>query len=841
MSNWKIYRPAGRTNYTLNPQARFDLTGFIYTVAGGSTAQVLIDDAYSWRGPTSLYARPTSGSPPVWVEITNRYTNVPPPAPALNETTIFSVYMMGDPQDVILRIYDDTFNVVRAANTVNITGPGQDAWARYSVQWTNTVQNGIDVRFQVYIEGVGNEVWMDGFLLETGAGISLSSYFDGESDGCRWLARAHESFSERSANVRTAGEVLDLRDDLYFAVDAIIDAGAPPITNYMHRYAIKPGGEITNTKIHERPFSLGGMIKPPAGQSANIHDMRRSLTDELMPWAYPKRNGRYQPFRLIHERDGEERYVDVHYEPPSLSGNLDNLAIYSNIERVTLNLLAPDPFWHLNKDDASPDAEARALFDAYYVLNRAPNGAWSNLQTSTNTFGDFGVRAIAHNPVDGKVYIVGEFDDYNGISGANNVVRWNPQTETYETVGAASAVNASISDLVVRSNGDVYVCGLFTGLGGGSGGDYLGFYDLSADQWVGLPAASSTFTAMNVVELSNNDNLLYFGGDYTGWDGDGAQDYIAQYNIGQGTYEPLDIATQLNDAVTEIFAASDGYLYVTGDFTAPGPGIARILQYTGFWEDIAPSPTFGWTGCKGIDEGPDGWIYFSSAFTDGADGITRYNGGNWEQIARLVGTVWDMKFAPDGVLYFVGTSGVRFNEDQNVDVWKLERGSISAVDAECVIERVNAMAIWGQDPVLENQYNITLGIRSAGSPRQCLTGNHFVVTNRGNAITYPTFEFALHNQQPGRLRMIRNTRTGESVDFDLDLVRDDRITLTFSREGLQIGGQGQPSPDNVISGARADTITLVPGDNDIVVFVSGNTQTDVTVEMYWQPAYSGID
>jgi hypothetical protein len=92
------------------------------------------------------------------------------------------------------------------------------------------------------------------------------------------------------------------------------------------------------------------------------------------------------------------------------------------------------------------------------------SGTWSSLGTGSSNGVLGGVLALA--VVGNEVYVGGEFTQAGGVS-ANNVARFNTQTNTWSTLGTGSqnGVNGFVTALAVSGN-EVVVGGAFTEAGG---------------------------------------------------------------------------------------------------------------------------------------------------------------------------------------------------------------------------------------------------------------------------------------------------------------------------------------------------------------------------------------
>ena len=94
----------------------------------------------------------------------------------------------------------------------------------------------------------------------------------------------------------------------------------------------------------------------------------------------------------------------------------------------------------------------------------------------------------------------------------------------------------------------------------------------STGQWGNLDMGSiNTASQVDAVVVAP-DKSIYYGGNFTGWDGVVNRDYMAKYTPSSGTWITPDPPDPLDDRVRALAVGPDGKIYVGGDFGQVGSG-----------------------------------------------------------------------------------------------------------------------------------------------------------------------------------------------------------------------------------------------------------------------------
>lgn len=184
---------------------------------------------------------------------------------------------------------------------------------------------------------------------------------------------------------------------------------------------------------------------------------------------------------------------------------------------------------------------------------------------------------------DGSVVVGGKFTHAGGVV-CNGVARWDGAAWTSFLLGYAGSANGEIRSLARLPNGQLVAAGV-------------------------MPVASGVTVG----------NVAVWNGVY---------------------WEPLPssgVAPGLGAPVNAMHVASDGSLYVVGDFVgtagSPSTQLGRVARWNGSWQALGPginAATFG------ITETASGDILvvgrFSSSGSTTAQGIARWNGSAWSPV-----------------------------------------------------------------------------------------------------------------------------------------------------------------------------------------------------------------
>lgn len=201
------------------------------------------------------------------------------------------------------------------------------------------------------------------------------------------------------------------------------------------------------------------------------------------------------------------------------------------------------------------------------------NGSsWSALGSGV---GIFGVYALLVN--NNNLFVGGDFETAGGIT-VNNIAKWNISTNTWSALAPGIAgSNDSIFDLAIDEGNNLYACGLFTTIGGISA-NYIAKWNGSS--WSALPLQVNDW----VLTINYKNGKLYAGGYFT----QAGSLSVSHFAVWDGiAWNSLNC--NANYGVWDSAIDNTGKIYITGQFTTPGNGVAQQTQTTTVNSVIIPS------------------------------------------------------------------------------------------------------------------------------------------------------------------------------------------------------------------------------------------------------------
>ncbi len=279
---------------------------------------------------------------------------------------------------------------------------------------------------------------------------------------------------------------------------------------------------------------------------------------------------------------------------------------------------------------------------------------------------------------DGKIYIAGGFINAGGVANADSICYFDPSTATLNAL--STGANGVVHCIAEAPNGDIYIGGSFPLAGGVANTVGIAYWDISASVWLPLSTGVDDGVVLSLAFAPNGD--LYIGGIFEGlggvantrhlgmWDGStfnalsdepdaavnilrfnssgklfvgGAfkkigsitYDYISQYDPDDDTFEVLQTGT--NGFVNDLAFGPDGSLYLTGTFKQAGStdNVNYVARWTGTMFLGLGSGLNGIGYVIRVDK--DGQVWVGGAFTE-AGGITLpdkvaiWGGATWAPI-----------------------------------------------------------------------------------------------------------------------------------------------------------------------------------------------------------------
>jgi len=265
---------------------------------------------------------------------------------------------------------------------------------------------------------------------------------------------------------------------------------------------------------------------------------------------------------------------------------------------------------------------------------------WSALGTGSSNGVNGEVRELA--VVGNEVVVGGRFTSAGGVS-ANSVARFNTQTNTWSALGTGSSngvsgILASVLALAVVGN-EVYVGGGFTSAGGVSANNVARF-NTQTNTWSSLGTGSSNGVFGGVEALAVSGNEVYVGGYFTSAGGVSARN-VARFNTQTNTWSSLGTGSSNGvDSLVFALAVVGNEVYVGGEFTSAGGvranGVARFNTQTNTWSTLGTGSSNG-VSVGGVSGGvyalavSGNEVYVGGRFTSAggvsAIGVARWNSG----------------------------------------------------------------------------------------------------------------------------------------------------------------------------------------------------------------------
>jgi hypothetical protein len=262
---------------------------------------------------------------------------------------------------------------------------------------------------------------------------------------------------------------------------------------------------------------------------------------------------------------------------------------------------------------------------------------WSTLGTGSSNGVNSFVYALA--VVGDEVVVGGEFTSAGGVS-ANRVARFNTQTNTWSSLGTGSSNGVSgsggyggeVRALAVVGN-EVFVGGRFTEAGGVSANNVARF-NTQTNTWSTLGTGSSNgvsgvdFPAVYALAVSGSE--VFVGGTFTSAGGVSAN-RVARFNTQTNTWSRL--GTGVSGVGVNALAVVGNEVFVGGEFTSAGGvsaiGVARFNTQTNTWSSLGTGSSNGVRGwvnalaVVGNEVVVGGW--FTSAGGVSANRVARFN------------------------------------------------------------------------------------------------------------------------------------------------------------------------------------------------------------------------
>ena len=609
-----------------------------------------------------------------------------------------------------------------------------------------------------------------------------------------------------------------------------------------------------------------------AKRDALINILRPDLLSNLpvneqfginMPGSYRGHEQRIIRYQGVDENGVEATNpIDIVCVPlPATLTDTPDLPTY---QRAVLNFAIPSGLLQGAYNDGKV-LDLYADFPAEFIVKRDPNGNWckwngtgydNSLKGQGTVQGLNGiVYCMAEGP-DGKIYVGGSFTNAGGVAAADCLARWNPVTEAWEAVGnptAGTAVVNAIHAMAFDANGDLYVGGNFTAIGGIIDADRIAKFTVSTATWSKVVGRANA----NVYAIAiSPDGLVYIGGAFSEV---GAQfnplnppvpipgtyaNRIAYYD-GAAWYQPGD--GMGSGQVNALKFMPNGSLIIGGTFNASAPAGKYICKWTG-----TSFESFGGTalshGVRTVDVTPAGKIIIGGDFINAggdtkADGLAYWGGSDWMNLSTNSGDIsytTYLKCSPNGAVYICGSFSKIGGISTADKVAIFENGAWQPLEIDLPGNGATNAILPASDGSLYIGGMFSTVAETPGvNAKTGIVALNFEVAS-ASANTYPIISVT----GPGTLKSIINYRTGKSVMFDgLTLQAGEWILLNFNPLQLRFrsGWAGRGNLMRyVVAGSDYGDFYVSPGANYLSLFMD-NTGAASKASITYVPKFWGLD
>lgn len=481
---------------------------------------------------------------------------------------------------------------------------------------------------------------------------------------------------------------------------------------------------------------------------------------------------------------------------------------------ITTTLFLPVLFGCGGGEMKTVELYAKAtLADVNFIIQR-DGYVWENLSTGLNAR----AYAVLYDEL-GNLYVGGSFTTAGGEA-ANYIAKWD---------GAAWSALADgfdgtpVYDLAIGPDGTLYAVGNFAHIAAWNG-----------SAWSALGDGTNATSIVRVVV--GLDGIVYVCGNFSTAEGDPAV-RIAQWD--GATWEAL--GDGLNDLPWAMAIGLDGSLYVGGAFTtADGVSCAKIAKWNG--TTFEPLGT-GLNGTvRSMYVAPNGILYVGGEFTTAggvaANYIAAWNGSTWTALGSgLNGHVNSMVYnEEDGLLYVGGvftTAGDLSLADAiaawNGSTWKGLNIDLFGSSTVASIDYFNNKLAFG------------FTVDTPGDAYISGTGAA-TITNDGSADSYPKFIISRAGGTSATLQSIVNNTTGDELLFDWALLDGETVTIDLAPGKKTITSSFTGNAINqLLPNSDISTWRLVPGVNDVALFISDVGSPTLSAFIQWQNIYNSAD
>lgn len=800
---WACLLPVEKTNLVTNPSFERGTQGWGTLQAGTIGTTSAFQQFGAWSGSVAPTSNGTAGA-------------IGPTFTAANGSAYtFSAYVRGQ-NGIPYRLAIGDSSGVNFVGSTTFTGGG--TWHRYVGSYTEGAGATRRMVLTKNSDADTGAIYIDGAQVELG---SLTTYLDGDQEGCYWLGQPHLYTSLRSGTSRAGGSVVALAD-LGLKPNETPGAGVPPMETLSQSFALDPGAEFLNQRASERPFTL--TCTPLSGTTQqDYHRVRRNLIMALKPDTVEPQS----PARLWYTGGLGTVQIDAVLDSGFGVGDRES----PMTENVAIRFIAHDPYWYATTQQGTSLTGRVGIGSANNLVARDALGRWGTLGANGSTV-DGEVRALAYS--NGTVIIGGAFGSTAGTrSGALSF--YSEASLAFGTFGGTVENSTGIRAVTVDADGTIYFGGGFSNISGLSNTRFVARYS------GGFATITGGTTNNQVYDFAWQGGTLAIGGQFTGVSGTTTGGLALWTRSGYGSTSNGTINAQ-------IFGVAVGLnrtIYVA--FQATGANVAgtsanHIAQYFGSWGTMGVGMDTTGAGNNTVTVGPNGVVYAGGEFQNAGGGtavnVAQWNGVQWFAMGSGIGgdtagVIVVNKMVADqntGDVYAVTQAAANsgpLNFPDNMARWNGYRWLPLDVDLPGA----------GIDTILLTPAR-TMYIGGAFTGTAQVAGVAQIV-NSGMADVYPIFK--ARNSSAGTITLYQlvNTLTGAGLYFDLRLEIGEEVTLVTEPGNRSFTSSFRGNIfSSIIPGSNLADFALKAGTNYLSFFADSGS---VAASVFWTPRGDSFD
>jgi hypothetical protein len=707
-------------------------------------------------------------------------------------------------------IYFATTGGVEQGTSTDFTATGE--WERQEVTWA--CDSTASYRLYITKNNDNNTslFYIDGLQVENKT--YSTTYADGNQKGCKWNGAKHASTSIRDAQSRAGGRVYNL-DTYGFYVDDMPGIGMPPLLHQTQEQPLLSGSLLRGFKTKPRVFDL------IANQIGDTHEDLHSKRKDLLNAIKPDLVLEPQPFILRYTGANANKPVEIKavYDSGYQFTKLDGFTE----RQLPLRFIAYEEPYFCEIGNTATSLTTFNTVTAQGLIAKVDND-WVDMGLTTNAQYVYDIKSDEE-----YLYICGSFTNLNSDANMDRIARYDLSSETWSALGTGA--NGSVLELAVAANGDLYATGTFSSMGGVANTAYIARWDGSS--WNALGTGLNDYGRALAFDSSGN---LFVGGDFTDAGGTTAY-YIANWD--GSSWSALSGDSLDDSSVYSISIDKNDNLYAGGTFSGIGSdsSMANIAKHDGSsWTALTSGAN---NTVNAVLVAEDGSLYAAGGFTTIggvlANRIAKWNGQQWVALGSgLNGTAKPLAFNSDNRLLYVGgafTSAGGLSLADGLAIWN--GSSWAHLDADIAFTN-NILRIYNYKDSTYFGFDYTSG--------DSYTSYTQTITNNGTRSAYPKITISRSGGTSASVQWIKNETTGSTLFIDHSLLDGETLTIdcTEGRRKIYSSILGTVN-QSILRSSDFGDFYLMPGHNNISVFVNVVGSPTITANMQWRNTHWSAD